>query len=378
MEEEDDDLYDPSDTISAHPQNASAPETKTAPVAEEEEEYEEEEEDEDEFNIITEAAPETIPEPTVHPSRQAQQQSRTIPGKPIGDGIGGGPAKSVTPLGIQKPSTPAVASSTPAKPTIPQKPGTAYPAQHTSTIDVSANPIHPTTNKPILSTDLDADFPTEENKPWRKPGSDINDYFNYGFDEFTWASYCLKQQGLRKDVDDQKKQLEDMQAFLGLPGALPGLPGVPAPPQMPGMPVPGSGPGQGPGVGAVSGAGRGAPGPGPVPQGAGPPNAMPGMPPGMPDLPPEMMQAVFGGMMAQGLDPSSMDPMTFMQHAQAMMGGGQPGAPPPQGGQPGFGGPPPNQGFPGQGGGPEQMAYGGYDQHGPYAGGGRGKPLRRW
>lgn len=261
-----------------------------------------------------------------------------------------------------------------AKPTAPLKPGSSYPAHHTSSVDVSANPIHPSTNKPILSTDLDADFPTEDDKPWRRPGSDINDYFNYGFDEFTWASYCLKQQSLRKDINDQKTQMEDMQAFLS--GGLPGMPVPGGPtPSLPGL-MPGAVAGGGGGGGA--GGGRGTPGPPQGGAGPGSQNSMPGMPPGMPELSPDMMQAVFAGMMAQGMDPSSMDPMTFMQHAQAMIGGGQPGAGTPQVPQTGYGGQATGQGFSGQAGGQEQMGYGGYDQHGPYGAGARGKGMRRW
>lgn len=227
--------------------------------------------------------------------------------------------KSITP----STTTPRVESQTPATSTVrpagPQKPGSAYPAIHASTIDVNANPVHPATGKPITSTDLDNDLPGDDAKPWRRPGSDISDYFNYGFDEFTWASYCLKQQELRREVGDQKKQVDDMQAFLTM--------GVPP---MPGAP----------------------------PAGA-PASAAPGMPamPGMPDMSPEIMQGMLTGMMAQGLDPSSMDPMSFMQHAQAMMGG-----------QAGGGG--------NQAGGQPQMGYGGYDQRGGYSGRGRGG--RRW
>lgn len=172
-----------------------------------------------------------------------------------------------------------------------------------------------------MSSDMDTDFPTDD-KPWRRPGTDMTDYFNYGFDEFTWASYCIKQQEVRGEVGGQKKQLDDMQAFMTM-----GMP------QMPGAP-------------------SGAPG------GAAP-AAMPGMP-GM-DMSPDMMQGMLATMMAQGLDPSSMDPMSFMQHAQAMMGG--------QGG-----GQPAPQGF-GQGGQPQMGYGGGYDQRGNYGGRGRG---RRW
>ncbi|KAM8745744.1 pre-mRNA 3'-end-processing factor FIP1, partial [Acanthopagrus schlegelii] len=36
-----------------------------------------------------------------------------------------------------------------------------------------------------------------EEKPWLRPGADISDYFNYGFDEESWKTYCRKQLKLR-------------------------------------------------------------------------------------------------------------------------------------------------------------------------------------
>lgn len=36
-----------------------------------------------------------------------------------------------------------------------------------------------------------------EDKPWRKPGADITDYFNYGFNEDTWRAYCERQKRIR-------------------------------------------------------------------------------------------------------------------------------------------------------------------------------------
>ena len=67
----------------------------------------------------------------------------------------------------------------------------------------------------------------------------MTDYFNYGFDEFTWASYCLKQKDLRKEVTDMKKQMDDMQNFMSIPGGMPPMPGIPGPPggAQPGMPA---------------------------------------------------------------------------------------------------------------------------------------------
>ncbi|XP_036824487.1 pre-mRNA 3'-end-processing factor FIP1 isoform X3 [Oncorhynchus mykiss] len=44
---------------------------------------------------------------------------------------------------------------------------------------------------------LEVDIESFEEKPWRKPGSDLSDYFNYGFNEDTWKTYCEKQRRLR-------------------------------------------------------------------------------------------------------------------------------------------------------------------------------------
>lgn len=156
----------------------------------------------------------------------------------------------------------------------------------------------------------------------------MTDYFNYGFDEFSWASYCLKQQNLRNEVTDSKKQMEDMQSFLssGMP-AMPGIPGAPS---------------------------GGAP---------------PGVPPigGANEIPPEMQQ-MFQQMMAQGLDPMAMGPDQMMQ----MMQGGSIADP-----NQAFGG---GQNFGQQGPGGHQMGYGsgGYGSGGGGGNqGGRGRG-RRW
>lgn len=48
-------------------------------------------------------------------------------------------------------------------------------------------------DEPIFDINLD----TLEDKPWRKPGADITDYFNYGFNEDTWKVYCDRQKKIR-------------------------------------------------------------------------------------------------------------------------------------------------------------------------------------
>ncbi|XP_035876538.1 pre-mRNA 3'-end-processing factor FIP1 isoform X16 [Phyllostomus hastatus] len=50
---------------------------------------------------------------------------------------------------------------------------------------------------PLLEVDLDA----FEDKPWRKPGADLSDYFNYGFNEDTWKAYCEKQKRIRMGLE---------------------------------------------------------------------------------------------------------------------------------------------------------------------------------
>jgi pre-mRNA 3'-end-processing factor FIP1 len=162
--------------------------------------------------------------------------------------------------------------------------------------------VHPATGKPILSTDFDVDFPSESTKPWRKPGADVTDYFNYGFDEFTWASYCLKQQTMPKEIKEITQQAEQMKAFVeGIPGGGGGMPGMP--------PMPGGGP----------------------PVGGGAPDmsqmAMPSE---------AQMQQMFAAMTSQGMDPTTMDPTQFMQFMGAG-GGGMMGQQPPTG-PGGFGG----------------------------------------
>ncbi|KAI6708817.1 fip1 domain-containing protein [Diplocarpon mali] len=133
-----------------------------------------------------------------------------------------------------------------------------------------------------------ADLPdlNENDKPWRRPGTDVSDYFNYGFDEFTWALYASKQETVRSEVaaSNPKKMLEDMMMMTMMPGMVPG---------------------------AAGGAGM----------------------PGMEGMTPEMMQQM-QAMMTGGMDPSQMDPSAMF---------GQGGAGGVQGNQ-GFGG----QGF-GQG-----------------------------
>ncbi|PSS05182.1 Fip1 motif-domain-containing protein [Coniella lustricola] len=207
--------------------------------------------------------------------------------------------------------------------------GVDHPAIRTSTLDLNAIPVHKETGKPITQVNIDEDLP-ENDKPWRKPGTDISDYFNYGFDEFTWALYASKQEQLRGEynsdaiANNSKKMFEDMASMMMM-GGMPGMG------SMPGMPGAGAG-----GAGGVGGAGM----------------------PGMDGMPPEMQQMMQQMAAAGGMDPSQMDPAALSAMFAGMQNAGGHG----QGGQ--------GQNFGGGFGGNQGPGFG-YDQ-GNMGGGSRG------
>jgi pre-mRNA 3'-end-processing factor FIP1 len=77
-------------------------------------------------------------------------------------------------------------------PAVPQQ-GPTGP-QEKITVDLDA--VAKLDGKDLYEVDLDA----FEDKPWRKPGADITDYFNYGFNELTWKLYCQKQRAMREEI----------------------------------------------------------------------------------------------------------------------------------------------------------------------------------
>ncbi|GAA5973147.1 hypothetical protein JCM8115_000218, partial [Rhodotorula mucilaginosa] len=62
------------------------------------------------------------------------------------------------------------------------------------TFDVDALPIKDADGNDLFDLDLDA----LEEKPWRQPGANLADYFNYGMNEATWKNYVRKQREMRK------------------------------------------------------------------------------------------------------------------------------------------------------------------------------------
>jgi pre-mRNA 3'-end-processing factor FIP1 len=72
----------------------------------------------------------------------------------------------------------------------------------TSTLPpVQALPSHPVIDPSATGafdgrSILEYDLTAIADKPWRRPGSDISDWFNYGFDELSWEAYCYRRRDL--------------------------------------------------------------------------------------------------------------------------------------------------------------------------------------
>lgn len=79
-------------------------------------------------------------------------------------------------------------------------PGGSYQLRRTTT---SATPGKSSQQQQKSIFELDIDSMDE--KPWRKPGIDMTDYFNYGFNEDSWRQYCEKQSQMRLEQSMQSK-----------------------------------------------------------------------------------------------------------------------------------------------------------------------------
>jgi hypothetical protein len=71
-----------------------------------------------------------------------------------------------------------------------------------------SQPIVPQLDAPALLPDgsgrslFELDLEALERKDWRLPGSDISDWFNYGFDEFTWVEYVRRRREMEGMVEN--------------------------------------------------------------------------------------------------------------------------------------------------------------------------------
>ncbi|PMB65352.1 Pre-mRNA polyadenylation factor FIP1 [Beauveria bassiana] len=331
--DEDDDIYVPEEPqVDSHQAQAQPPAATRA--AEELEEGEEEDEggamDEDDDDSNEKTAQQLhLRRRTSYPPATAQtrfQQSvltlyyrqakysdiRNIPQR---SGTNDSPSKPApaAPAKVEA-QTPSSAALHVAAPSADQ----ASAAASKSTVDINANPIYAPVGKPITQVNIDE----ENEKPWRKPGTDISDYFNYGFDEFTWALYAAKQENVRGEFGadafavNNKKMMEDFNNMM----------------MMGGMGMSGNNNAGAPAMPAADG------------------------------MPPEMQQ-MMQQMMASGMDPSQMDMSQMSSMFSGMQNGGGAAGGAAQGGA--------GQNFSGGYGG-NQGAYGGYMQ-----GAGRGR-RGRW
>ncbi|KAG8736122.1 cleavage polyadenylation factor subunit fip1 [Ceratobasidium sp. 428] len=300
---------------------------------EEEEEEEEEEDSEDDIEIITEAPTRSIdfratrgpggvpippPRAPLPPSQTRPVHlttEYTIKARPTETGQTPGLAPAPTPI----PAPPPSLSQTAQPPVLVQERQTSQdvPSQHQTPQLQQIQPLpellpdpvrapasHPSLDpsapgllvvpgtlqaRPVWEVDLDS----LSTKSWRRPGANLSDWFNYGFDEISWETYCMRRKelgetasGLKANVlnvaglpEDQLLNLPpDMRSVvLGTAAMLP-LPGQGGPNANMMMPPNAGG---APGVNGkrmVSGPGPGmsgpqAMGPGPgmgVPQGMGP------------------------------------------------------------------------------------------------------------
>ena len=100
---------------------------------------------------------------------------------------------------INQPKTVSVITAPP--PTITH---VTAPIMVTSKRTIDVNAVGNINGVPIYDYDIDTMC---EEKPWRIPGADMTDYFNYGFNEDSWKAYCDKQKGVRTIATEKNKEL---------------------------------------------------------------------------------------------------------------------------------------------------------------------------
>ncbi|KAK3070964.1 hypothetical protein LTR53_009501 [Teratosphaeriaceae sp. CCFEE 6253] len=306
MEEDEDDFYGGVKSEGAEQEHAD--DIEDAAIKDEkmnDSDAEEEDDDDDDVQFTLDKPADAKPETTTRPPAISLPSHDRKPSNDLKQ-----PKSSGTPAlkPDRKPSQPARTTSplptsgTPNPPTHASKPGSAFPAPRTCTLDLDAVPLWPRIDtapggpKLLTSLDLDADLVTHS-KPWRQPGTDQTDFFNYGFDEYTWTQYCLKQQSMAAGIAEQRDADAKLKAML-----------------------------EGGGGGGGAGGGGGG-----------------GMPGGMPSLEQmQQMMGMMGGPGGMGMGPMGMgmDPQAMMGMMQVMPGMQGPGPQQQQGGfqQGGFGG----------------------------------------
>jgi len=141
----------------------------------------------------------------------AAQLSLTTEYTPISRGGPPQPSATVTPQlqpQLQQDVTPTTAAPAPAPARalsqVPNEQPNAVPDDgvDTSTLPPAiAPPSAPAVDPTAVGvydghSIFEHDIGAMAEKPWRRPGSDISDWFNYGFDELSWEAYCVRRREL--------------------------------------------------------------------------------------------------------------------------------------------------------------------------------------
>ncbi|KAH6570772.1 hypothetical protein BASA60_007561 [Batrachochytrium salamandrivorans] len=167
--------------------NHPNPPNDVDPEADAERDESEESDDDDDIEIVL-SAPGEAAATGLHPASSSNTAGSTAAASSLGATPAIPKAVIKTPIGLPIPrqdSTAAIAAPAAAS---------GRPA-----IDIDA--VGQYEGKDILDVDVDQ----FEEKPWKKPGADITDFFNYGFNENTWKTYCNKQKLMREEMQLQKR-----------------------------------------------------------------------------------------------------------------------------------------------------------------------------
>ncbi|KAF8899254.1 Fip1 motif-domain-containing protein [Infundibulicybe gibba] len=149
--------------------------------------------------------------PSKAPASQSQSQSQPVP-------------VSST---VSAQHTPSPSVLQPTQNQLPQNQPhqTSEPPRDENGVDLSSLPpvtaplSHPTIDPNAVGifdgrSILEVDLGAMSEKPWRKPGSDISDWFNYGFDELSWEAYCYRRRELGEVANVLKA---NVLTFSGMP-----------------------------------------------------------------------------------------------------------------------------------------------------------------
>ncbi|CDS06550.1 hypothetical protein LRAMOSA09078 [Lichtheimia ramosa] len=199
-------------------------------------EEEEEEDSDDDLEIILEPEEDSTAEQSKDTGATSEEKSSLVNIKPGQQNKIPGNAS-----GSGTPNTSAAAGGNAAS-------ASAQAKGSVGTSGINLEAVGEYNGVPITEVDLDG----LDDKPWRKPGADITDYFNYGFNEVTWRAYCAQQKMIR----ESRKMMGDMDMseFMpmgmmmppgmmdnnngGMPMGMPNMMGMPGMPGMPGAPNP--------------------------------------------------------------------------------------------------------------------------------------------